>query len=121
MTEQPTEQWVQTFLRVVTAAPGGGGGPASACRILPSGKLPSAARLPAARPERRRKARRSRLLSDDFVANAEAIVPRRAWRSDRFISMRTSSTLRVAIDSVEILDLDGVRLKASLAFFGVAF
>ena len=32
MTVQPTEQWVQTFLRIVTVAPGGGGGPASALR-----------------------------------------------------------------------------------------
>ena len=38
MTEQPTEQWVQTFLRVVTVAPAGGGGPASALRTAPSGK-----------------------------------------------------------------------------------
>ena len=33
MTEQPTEQWVQKFFRVVTVAPAGGGGPASALRI----------------------------------------------------------------------------------------
>src|SRR6202521_6463035 len=32
ITVQPTEQCVQTFLRVVTVAPGAGGGPASALR-----------------------------------------------------------------------------------------
>src|SRR5262249_36762474 len=60
MTVQPTEQCVQTFLRTVTAAPGGGGGPASALRTAPTDKVPTAARLPAARPDRRRKLRRSR-------------------------------------------------------------
>ena len=37
MTVQPTEQWVQTFLRIAIAAPGGGGGPASAFERAPSG------------------------------------------------------------------------------------
>src|ERR1700726_2824780 len=46
ITVQPTEQCVQTFFRTVTAAPGGGGGPASALRTAPSGSAPSAARLP---------------------------------------------------------------------------
>src|SRR6266849_3188691 len=124
MTEQPTEQWVQKFFRAVTVAPAGGGGPASACRMLVSGKLPSTARLPAARPERRRKERRLRFLSDDWLVNAEATVPRRTRRSDRFISMGEPSTslmLRVAVDSVEGLNLGRVCLKASLAFFAVGF
>src|SRR6185312_17506229 len=60
VTVQPTEQWVQMLLRMVTAAPAGGGGPASALRTVVSGILPSAARPPAAMPERRRKVRRSR-------------------------------------------------------------
>ena len=64
MTEQPTEQWVQIFLRLVTAAPAGGGGPASALRTLPSGSVPSADKLPATRPERCRKVRRSKPLAD---------------------------------------------------------
>ena len=34
MTVQPTEQCVQMFLRMVTAAPGFAGGPASALRTL---------------------------------------------------------------------------------------
>ena len=89
MTEQPTEQWVQKFFRVVTVAPGGGGGPASACRMLASGKLPNAARLPAARPERRRNERRLR-LSPDWLANSEATLPRRNCRSERLISMGKS-------------------------------
>jgi hypothetical protein len=55
---------VQTLLRIVTCAPAGGGGPASALRTLASGNVPSAPRLPATRPERRSKVRRSRLRSD---------------------------------------------------------
>src|SRR3954464_13280862 len=63
-TVQPTEQWVQMFLRIVICAPAGGGGPASALRTLASGSVPSAASPPAARPERRRKLRRSRRPSN---------------------------------------------------------
>jgi hypothetical protein len=44
---QPTEQWVQMFLRMVTCAPAGGGGPASALRTLASGSAPSVAVEPA--------------------------------------------------------------------------
>src|SRR6185437_6117194 len=42
VTVQPTAQCVQTFLRISTAAPGAGGGPASALRTLVSGSAPSA-------------------------------------------------------------------------------
>src|SRR5262249_30003947 len=63
VTVQPTEQWVQMLLRIVTCAPGAGGGPASALRTLASGSAPSAASEPAARPERRRKLGRSRPTS----------------------------------------------------------
>src|SRR5579864_236255 len=63
VTVQPTEQWVQMLLRTVTCAPAAGGGPASALRTEPSESAPSVARLPAARPERRRKVRRSRRRS----------------------------------------------------------
>src|SRR5579872_5158838 len=59
VTVQPTEQWVQLLLRMVTAAPCAGGGPAFAFCTPESGSAPSAARPPAARPERRRKLRRS--------------------------------------------------------------
>src|SRR5258708_12069568 len=58
MTEQPTEQWVQMFLRVATVAPAEGGGHASALRMLPSGRLPSAPSAPAATPDRLAKPRR---------------------------------------------------------------
>src|SRR5262249_19886835 len=54
---QPTEQCVQMFLRIVTAAPGVGA--ASAFFTLVSGSVPSAASPPAASPDRRRKERRS--------------------------------------------------------------
>src|SRR5215471_21828117 len=76
VTVQPTEQWVQMLLRMVTAAPCAGGGPASALRTPESGSAPSAARPPAARPERRRKLRRSR-PPPECAANA-ARAPRRA-------------------------------------------
>src|SRR5262249_54036704 len=76
-TVQPTEQCVQIFLRMVTCAPAGGGGPASALRTLVSGSAPSVARPPAARPERRRKARRSRPASD-WLCSGRGAPPRRA-------------------------------------------
>src|SRR6187402_3419178 len=55
VTVQPTAQCVQMLLWIVTFAPGAAGGPALAFRTLASGSTPSAATLPAARPERRKK------------------------------------------------------------------
>src|SRR6516164_3226339 len=55
VTVQPTEQWVQMLFLTSSCAPLGGGGPALALRTPPSGKVPSAARPPAASPELRRK------------------------------------------------------------------
>src|ERR1700738_3494447 len=52
VTVQPTAQWVQTLLRIATAAPAAGGVPALALRTLASGSVPTAARPPATRPER---------------------------------------------------------------------
>src|SRR6266851_5367651 len=89
ITEQPTEQWVQIFLRVVTVAPAGGGGPASALRTPPSDKFPSAASAPAVRPERFRKVRRSRSPLDSF-ASASTGLPRPRGRSDFLISTDVS-------------------------------
>src|SRR4029077_4185171 len=91
MTVHPTEQCVQTFLRVVTVVPGGGGGPASALRTLASGSVPRAASVPAARPERRRKLRRSRVLPD-CAGNAAASAPRRVRLSVLLISTVASFT-----------------------------
>src|SRR5262245_58340629 len=85
ITVQPTEQWVQKFFRNVTCAPAGGGGPASALRTEPSGRLPSAARLPAARPERRRNVRRSKF--PDWRGSASASGRRCVSRSLRLISI----------------------------------
>src|SRR5215471_15663552 len=73
VTVQPTEQWVQIFLRIVTAAPAGGGGPAAALRTAPSGSAPSVARLPATMPERRKKLRRSSLPGCPCSAAASAL------------------------------------------------
>ena len=105
---------MQTFLRVVTVAPGGGGGPASALRTPPSGKLPSAANAPAVRPERFRKLRRS---SYPFVplASAATTPPRARWRSDLLISTGASLPDRIRVDTVEVANLRGVGLIARLA------
>src|SRR5215831_14175963 len=59
VTVQPTEQCVQTLLRMVAPAVSGPAAAASALRTLDSGNAPTAARPPAAMPERRRKERRS--------------------------------------------------------------
>src|SRR5262245_51317481 len=91
MTEQPTEQCVQMFLRVVTVAPSGAGGPPSALRTA-TGRLPSAARPPATRPERCRKVRRSRPPPDDEdgAVSAVARVPCPARRDIFFLSTGVS-------------------------------
>src|SRR5712691_2927982 len=91
ITVQPTEQCVQTFLRTVTAAQGLGGGPASDLRTAARGKVPNAASPPAARPERRRKVRRSTLPSA-LAESAAPSVPRRASRCALLISTAASFT-----------------------------
>src|SRR5262249_1981754 len=85
MTVQPTEQCVQTFLRTVTAAPGGGGGPACALRTAPTDRVPTAARPPARRPDRRRKLRRSR-SPRAWAGSAAPVVLRRTSRCALLIS-----------------------------------
>src|SRR4029077_7901111 len=50
VTVQPTEQWVQMFLRVSTGAPGLGGGPASALRTPPRGRGAARASPPGLKP-----------------------------------------------------------------------
>src|SRR6185369_17005678 len=104
------------FLRLVTLAPGGGGGPASALRMPPTDRLPRPARLPAARPERRRNVRRSRLLPVE-PARVAASVPRRACRSDLRMATCPPSGSRIAIDPVEVLNFRRIRLVAGLALF----
>src|SRR5271166_6198333 len=116
MTEQPTEQWVQTFLWLVTVAPGGGGGPASALRIPSRGKVPSAARLPAVRPERRRKLRRSN-PPEGRSASAGAARPRLGCRSDLLISTGCALLRRIAVDAIEFLNFGGIRPIPRLALF----
>src|SRR5437588_1400646 len=118
VTVQPTEQWVQMFLRMVTCAPAGGGGPALALRMLVSGSAPSVARLPATRPERRRKLRRSR-PPPDWPCSAAASAPRRAWRSVLLMSMDASSA-RIAVDPIEGLHVFGLPV-AGLALLVVCF
>src|SRR5262249_58938171 len=62
VTVQPTEQWVQMFLRITAPMLSGPATAASALRTVPSGIVPSTARLPAPIPERRKNARRSRAV-----------------------------------------------------------
>src|SRR6266481_9968171 len=88
VTVQPTEQCVQMLLRVSTVLPGFGGGPASALRTPLTGSVPSAARAPAARPERRRNARRSIPLGS--APSAPTKAPRRAARSALLMSISAS-------------------------------
>src|SRR6266705_4290280 len=80
VTVQPTEQCVQMFLRMVTCAPAGGGGPASALRTLASGSAPSVASEPATSPDLRRELRRSSPPSD-WPCSAATRVPRRDCRT----------------------------------------
>src|SRR5262252_365302 len=75
VTVQPTEQWVQTLLRMTAPAVSGPAAAASASRTVANGIVPSTARPPAPMPERRRKARRSRAV---LFAARFAREPRRA-------------------------------------------
>src|SRR4051812_29160630 len=114
MTVQPTEQWVQIFLRMV--APAVAIDPAAfALRTVASGKAPAAASPPAARPERRRKLRRSSWPWDG-PAKAVARVPRRAWRSVRLISMCVPLSARIPVHAIVGLHVIGLPV-ADLAFF----
>ena len=86
MTVQPTEQCVQMFLRMVTCAPAGGGGPACALRTLPSWQ----------RAERGEAAGDEAGAAQEGAAVEGAVglarhapaesAPRRAWRSVLLIS-----------------------------------
>src|SRR3954466_2623357 len=80
-------------------------GPACALRTDPSGIKPSAAPAPAARPERRRKVRRSRTPE----ARPAATPCKRALLADpsvRFINMCVVPS--IAVDAVVIIDVVGL-------------
>src|SRR5258705_7774729 len=103
MTVQPTEQCVQMFFLISVGAPTILG-PARALRTEPSGISPIAAPAPAARPDRRRNVRRSR-ISD---ARPAAIPCKRALPADpslRFINMCVVPS--IAVDAIVILDVIG--------------
>src|SRR5262245_18753662 len=104
------------LLRMVTCLPGAAGGPACALRMLASGNAPSEARLPATRPERRRKARRSRPPSAR-PCSALASAPRRTWRCVRLINMGGLSFRWIAIDAIIGLDVGRIRIVSRLALF----
>src|SRR5690348_2762621 len=88
VTVQPTAQWVHTLLRLTSCAPGAGGGPALALRTPTDGRAPSAVRLAAATPERRKKLRRSRPRSVSPAKTASD--PRCASRSVLLMSIARS-------------------------------
>src|SRR3954468_13542447 len=103
ITVQPTEQCVQMFFLISVGAPTIFG-PACALRTEPSGIKPSAAPAPAARPERRRKVRRSRTPE----ARPAATPCKRALLADpslRFINMCVVPS--VAVDAIVVLDVVG--------------
>src|SRR5262249_4738344 len=109
-----------TFLRIVMVAPGGGGGPAFALRTPSTVSVPRTASPPAARPERRRKLRRS-MPPFAGCARAAARLPRRASRSVRLINIGVSpSRARIAVDAIEGLHFRRIRLIAGLALLAVA-
>src|SRR5712672_4238396 len=90
-------------------------GPACALRTDPSGIKPNAAPAPAARPERRRKVRRSRTPD----ARPAAISCKRAVLADpslRFINMCVVPS--IAVDAIVVLDVIGF-LVASLDALGL--
>src|SRR5687768_11152055 len=106
MTVQPTEQWVQMLLRRVTSI-SGSTGPASAFFTVASGKAPSAAMPPAARPELRRKLRRSIwpvLLA--AAAKVDARGERWAEPARLFTSMDGSPPSK-PVQRVELFDVLG--------------
>src|SRR5260370_1591566 len=89
-------------------------GPACALRTDPSGIKPNAAPAPAARPERRKKVRRSRTPD----ARPAAISCKRARPADpslRFINMCVVPS--IAADAIVVLDVIGF-LVATLHTFG---
>src|SRR3954452_23384298 len=90
-------------------------GPACALRTEPSGSKPSAAPAPAARPDRRRKVRRSRAPE----ASPAATPCKRALPADpslRFINMCVVPS--VTVDAVVVLDVVGF-LVAGLDALGL--
>src|ERR1700745_1916343 len=90
-------------------------GPASALRTEPSGIKPSAAPAPAARPERRRKVRRSRTPD----ARPAATPCKRALLADpslRFINMCVVPS--IAVDTIVVIDSVGF-LVAGLDTLGL--
>src|SRR6476661_10902094 len=89
VTVHPTEQCVQMLLRTVAPAESGPAAPASALRTLPTGSVPSAARAPPARPDRRRNVRRSR--PPVCPARASATDPRRS-EPERWLCVLLIST-----------------------------
>src|SRR5258706_6855969 len=79
-------------------------GPACALRTDPSGIKPNAAPAPAARPERRRKVRRSRTPD----ARPAAISCKRAGLADPSLCFINMSVVpSIAVDAIVILDVIG--------------
>jgi len=115
VTVQPTAQWVQIFLRIVTCAPGVGGGPAFAVRRLPTGSVPREMRAPPTRPDRRRNVRRSRRPSTSLAITTAA--PRDFWRSVLLISTIVSSA-RIRVDAIEGLHVIAFLISSLPLFIG---
>src|SRR6516225_4015939 len=117
VTVQPTEQWVQMFLRMAISAPAGGGGPACALRTDPGASTPSAARPPPRRPDRRSNVRRSMPAVEAGVA---ANAPRWTGRCVLLISTGASSA-RVAVDAIVGLHVLGLAIAGlSLLIAGLS-
>src|SRR5712671_2201668 len=114
ITVQPTEQCVQMFFLISVGAPTIFG-PACALRTDPSGIKPNAAPAPAARPERRRKVRRSS-TPDARPAAMPCKRARPAVPPLRFINICVVPS--IAVDAIEVLDVIGL-FVASLDALGL--
>src|SRR6185369_7812825 len=116
ITVQPTEQCVQMFFLISVGAPTIFG-PACALRTDPSGINPNAAPAPAARPERRKKVRRSRTPEARPAANPckRALL---AEPSFRFINMCVVPS--IAVDAIVVIDVVGLPV-AGLDALGLRF
>src|SRR5262249_23061999 len=119
VTVHPTEQCVQTLLRTVAPVVSGPAMAAFASRTLPIDRVPRAARAPPARPDRRRKVRRSR--PSPCPDKPAAIDPREAEPCCVLLISTAASSTRITIDAVIGFHVVGLLIaRLALLIVGLA-